>query len=88
MQTMTTHPAPTPTREQLRAGVALIFAVSECIREAQTIPAGLLYVALMDRLTIQSFNSVLDTLKRAELIEEGPDHLIRWIGPERAQEVN
>lgn len=70
----------TPTQNKSSV-VAVILAVSEAIREAREIPSGTLYAVLCGRMTFESYQGVIRTLKNAGLVEERA-HLLRWIGPE------
>ena len=74
-------------QDQKKRAIAMLFAVSEAIREAGEIPAGHLYAALMSRVTFDAFNAMIGTLTNAELIEEGPGNMLRWIGPEMSPTV-
>lgn len=68
------------TAEQLRAGLDLMFAATEVIRSKKEIPNGELYASMMGVLSIHSYETMIQTLKNAKLIEE-KNHLLRWIGP-------
>ncbi len=71
-----------PTPEQLKAGAAVVFAVAETVREAGECPSGVIYAALVGRVTLQGYEKILGILKGAGLVEVTPSHLVRWIGPE------
>jgi hypothetical protein len=69
-------------KKQVLASIELIKTVAEVIRTAKQIPNGELYAIVMPSgISIQSYTKVLDTLKKAQLIEETPGHLLKWIGP-------
>lgn len=76
----------TPTATQLRAGLNVLIAVSEAIREAGEIPSGTLYAMLVGKVDLnqpyECYQAILRTLTGAGFIEVMPSHLIRWIGPE------
>ncbi len=64
----------------MKAALLVAFAVAETIREAGEVPSGVVYAALVGRVTLAGYESLLRTLKNAGLIEETPAHLLRWIG--------
>ena len=70
-----------PSKAELNAGLQILLAVSEAIREAWEIPSGTLYAMLCGKVTIQGYESMVRTLKNAGLVEETPTHLLRWVGP-------
>jgi hypothetical protein len=68
------------TKEQAEAGVRIILAISETIRELGEVPSGVLYAQLCGILDIDQYTSIIDNLKRTGLVEER-NHLLTWIGP-------
>lgn len=68
------------TIEQRRAALALVVAVTETIRELRSVPSGVLYATLMNKMSIHDYNATIDMLKRAKLVEESA-HVLTWIGP-------
>ena len=71
---------PKPTATQIKAALAMTFAVAEAIREAGEIPSGTLYAMLMGKVDIQGYESMIRNLKNADLVEEKA-HMLKWIGP-------
>ena len=69
-----------PTKEQLKAGQAVVIAVAETIREAGECPSGTIYAELVGRVSLEGYNKILGILTRAGLIIE-QSHMIRWVGP-------
>lgn len=70
------------TKEQLRAGIDIVLAVSEAIRTIGTVPSGVLYArSCMNALTVDQYNQVIGLLKRAGLVAEEA-HVLRWVGPQ------
>jgi len=61
----------------------ITLAVAETIRDLKEVPSGHLYAILMDRMTIDVYDRIIDALKAAGVIEER-NHLLRWIGPAKA----
>jgi hypothetical protein len=71
---------PRPTREDMRAGLQIMMAVAETIREAGEVPSGVLYAGLIGRIDIHGYTKLIGILKNSGLVEEQA-HLLRWIGP-------
>jgi hypothetical protein len=71
-----------PTREQIKAAFEIIALVGQMIRECPEgqIPAGELYARLMDKVSLESFQSIIRTLVKTNLITD-KNHLLTWIGP-------
>jgi hypothetical protein len=69
-----------PSKQELLAGLNILAAVAETIREAGEVPSGTIYAALVGKVTMEGYTSLLRTLKGAGLVEE-KNHLLRWIGP-------
>lgn len=69
-----------PTATEMKAGLAVLLAVSETIREAGEVPSGVLYAGLIGRVTLEGYQSMIRTLKGAGLVEE-KGNVLRWIGP-------
>lgn len=67
--------------DELKQGLTVLMAVAEAVREAGEIPSGTVYAVLAGRVDKQGYDSMIRTLKNADLIEERA-HLLRWIGPE------
>ena len=70
-----------PTAAQVKAALAVTMAVAETIREAGEVPSGTVYAALIGRVSLEGYQSMLRNLKNAGLVEETPAHLLKWIGP-------
>jgi hypothetical protein len=70
-----------PTKEQLKAGQAIILAVAETIRESKEAPTGVLYAALMDKVSLEGFNKIIAILENTRLVKVH-NHVARWTGPE------
>ena len=69
-----------PTKEQLKAGLDAVFAVSEAIREAGEIPEGTLYAVLCGKMDMAAFERLVKILTGSGLVEKRA-HLLRWVGP-------
>lgn len=70
-----------PTKDELKAGVALVAAVAEAIRELKSVPSGHLYTRLQGRVTLDGYNKMISILKNAKLVEE-KNFVLTWVGPE------
>lgn len=72
------------TKDQLGAGLHVLRAVAETIREMGTVPAGVLYSGLMTRgCTLQQYESIIGILERSQLVEQSAGgQILRWVGPE------
>ena len=60
------------------AAVSVIMAISEAIRELGRVPSGHLYAQVMGHMSLETYQGVIDALKRAGLVEEKNSELI-WL---------
>jgi hypothetical protein len=72
--------APAPTREQLRAALDALLALSEAIRALGSVPSGVLYAHVMGVMSIDAYASAVATMKGAGLVVEEAN-VLRWTGP-------
>lgn len=70
-----------PTKEQMKAGLQIILAFAEAIRDLGTVPSGHLYARMMGKFSLDEYMQIIDILKKQGLVEEEPSHLLRWVGP-------
>lgn len=70
----------TPTKQQISAAFRTAAIVAEAIQELGSVPSGHLYANLASKMSLNSYNGIIDMLKRAELVSE-KNHLLNWIGP-------
>ena len=68
------------TKEEVRAAMSVVLAVSEAIRALGEVPSGHLYAQLMGTLSLESYNKIIKTIKNTGLVEES-GHVLRWVGP-------
>lgn len=68
--------------DQIASAVLVVAAVAEVVRQVGSIPSGNVYANLCGMITLPQYESILTTLKNAELISESPAHLLTWIGPD------
>lgn len=73
------HPR-TPSKAELSAALSILMTVAETIREIGEVPSGTLYAMLCGTISLDEYQSMITTLKRAGLVDE-QSHLLRWIGP-------
>lgn len=69
-----------PTKTELTAGLKMVMAVAETIREAGEIPSGTLYAALIGKVTMEGYEGLIRTLKNTGLVTESA-HMLKWVGP-------
>lgn len=63
------------TRTELGGAIDMIKAVADAIKELQSVPSGHLYARLMAYMDIQTYNKIIDILKRSEIVVERSDEL-------------
>lgn len=72
--------------DQIQAGLTVTRAIADAIRELtftsdlRGVPNGHLWAHVDGKISFETYNRILDILKRAKLIEERA-HLLVWIGP-------
>jgi hypothetical protein len=67
-------------KEDVTRALMITATIGQTIAELGEVPSGELYAQVMGKLSLESYNAVIATLKRAKLVEER-SHLLRWIGP-------
>lgn len=67
---------------QVRGAVAVVVAVAEAIRELGSVPNGHLYARLMGHMDLETYNKIIDILKKGGLVKE-ENHLLTYIGPKK-----
>lgn len=65
--------------EKMQAAVQIMKAVAEAIREAGSIPSGHLYAQLMGKMSLGSYEKMIDAMRRMGVIKV-EDHLITYVG--------
>ena len=66
-----------PTKDQIKAGIETIKAVSDAIKELKEVPSGHLYAHVMNQITLDQYNKIIDILKKGEVIRE-KNNLLIW----------
>lgn len=54
------------TREQIKAALLATATVTEAIRELQSVPNGELYARVMGVLSLEAYERIIGTIKRAD----------------------
>lgn len=67
------------TPAELKATILIVKAVADAIKELGEVPSGHLYARLQGTLSLNTYNRVIDFLKKAKLITV-QNHLITWKG--------
>ena len=63
--------------EQVKSALNVVMAIAEAIRELREVPSGELYARLMDKLSLEQYERIIDTLKRSGAITE-QNHVLKW----------
>ena len=71
-----------PTKEQLAAGIQMIKAIADALRELKRVPSGHFYARIMDKIDLASYEKILGILTGAGLIKI-ENHEIIWLSPEK-----
>jgi hypothetical protein len=70
----------TISKQEVHGGLNTIRAVADAIKEANEIPSGHLYAAVMQWVDLCGYEKIISILTRAGLVEETPGHLLKWKG--------
>lgn len=73
----------TASKQQADAALQMAAAVAAAIQALGEVPSGHLYARLMGHMSLQSYESIVRSLKGAKLVEE-KNHLLCWTGPKAA----
>lgn len=68
-------------KENVKVAINNVMVYAECIRNLKEVPSGHLYAMVMDKVSLEQHNSILQTLENAGLIKIALSHLITWTGP-------
>ena len=66
--------------QQAAAGLQVIKAIADIVREVGEVPAGHLYSAVMGVMDLDRFQHIVDVLVGSKLIRKQGD-LLTWVGP-------
>ena len=79
--TTTQTEARTVTNDQIKAGLMILKAFADAIRELGEVPAGALYAtAAMQRMDLTAFEKMIDTLVGTGLVARRANHMLVWVG--------
>lgn len=67
------------TQKQIEAGLELVKAFAETVKDAGRLPAGHLYASVMGRVSLSEFDQIIGILCRAGLVRRTPAHELVWI---------
>jgi len=70
----------TATKQQFEAYLNAARAIADAIKELGTAPLGPMYAAIMSKMSLNTFNGILDRLVGAKLITK-TNETATWIGP-------
>lgn len=65
--------------QQMSAAMETVIVVGQLIRELGSVPSGVLYSRLMDKMSLTEYRLILDILSKGGMIVE-KNHLITWKG--------
>jgi len=68
----------TATTTQIHAGLEILKALADTIRELHSVPSGELYARVMGHMDINAYERAIQILKNAGLVAESGAHLLTW----------
>ena len=66
--------------ENKQAAKQALLAIASTVKDLGEVPSGHLYAALMDKMSLDVYNSLIEVLVRNKVIREEPSHLLVWVG--------
>lgn len=67
----------TITKEQTKAALEILKLLADAVRELEMVPSGELYARVMSYMSLQSYESAINTLVRSGVIRKS-NHLLIW----------
>ena len=64
------------TKEQVVAGIQVVKALADAIKELGSVPSGHLYASVMGRLSLSQYEQCIGILTRAGIVRKSGDLLI------------
>lgn len=64
---------------QVNAAVQVVVAIGESIKELGSVPSGHLYARLMGRMSLETYNKIIDILVKTGAVKN-ENHLLTWVG--------
>ena len=71
---------PLDQKAKIKAALDAVRTVADAIREQKRVPSGKLYAIVMPHLSLEFYEKIIGTLKRAGLVREENFELI-WVEP-------
>lgn len=68
----------TVTKKQINAGLEILKALADTIRDLRSVPSGELYARVMGHMDINAYEKSIGILKGAGLVAESNAHLLTW----------
>jgi hypothetical protein len=68
------------------AVIRTLLAVRDCIRELGSVPSGELYARLCGHMSLETYESIIQTMINARVVRRS-NHLLTWIGPPEIRAV-
>ena len=68
------------TTQRVEAGLQVVRAMAEAIRDLGSVPSGHLYARLMGRMDLQSYEGLIGILVRSGLVTQDASHVLHWVG--------
>ena len=69
-------------QERIAVIVGIIVAVAEAIRELGSVPSGHIYARLMGRMSLETYEGIINVLVRKGIVRRESSHLLVWTGNE------
>jgi hypothetical protein len=71
-------------KQQAIALQRIAFAMADAIRELGEVPSGHLYAALMEKMTLETYQRIIGMLKASGMVKES-FHVLKWVGPAKGE---
>lgn len=66
--------------KQVGSAVQMVGAVAEAIRSLGEVPSGVFYAQVCDKVSLETYTSIIRVLKGAGFVAE-TNNVLRWVGP-------
>ena len=66
--------------ESKQAAKQALLAIASTIKDLGEVPSGHLYAALMDKMSLEAYDLLIEVLVRNKVIRKEPSHLLVWVG--------
>ena len=68
------------TKEQIKATLRMVALLGQAIKEAKSIPSGVLYAYLCGNMSIDDYEGAIRLLVKSGVVDKSPGHILTWIG--------